>query len=52
MDTVEERLKLYEAIRKPRASKIQSTSAANTWMRELTDPTWVYGYDAWAAPLQ
>lgn len=47
-----ERLKQYEATRKPRASEIQSTSSANTWMRQATDPTWVYGYDAWNAPLQ
>lgn len=50
--TLAERLKLYETVRKPRASQIQSTSAANTWMRDATDPTWVYGYDAWTAPLQ
>jgi len=41
----------YEASRKPRTSAIQATSAANTWMREDTKPDWVYGYDAWTAPL-
>ena len=41
----------YEATRKPRASEIQGTSSKNTWMRHSTDPSWVYGYDAWKAPL-
>jgi 2-polyprenyl-6-methoxyphenol hydroxylase-like FAD-dependent oxidoreductase len=49
--TLNERLKRYEAARKPRASKIQSVSGTNTWMRQPTDANWVYGYDAWTAPL-
>lgn len=49
--TLRESLKRYEATRKPRASKIQSVSGANTWMRQPTDPSWVYSYDAWTAPL-
>jgi salicylate hydroxylase/6-hydroxynicotinate 3-monooxygenase len=49
--TLDESLKRYEAVRKPRASKIQSVSGTNTWMRQPTDATWVYGYDAWTAPL-
>ena len=24
---------------------------SNTWLRGQTDPSWVYGYDAWTAPL-
>jgi 6-hydroxynicotinate 3-monooxygenase len=44
-------LSSYEATRKPRASEIQGTSSQNTWMRQSTDPGWVYGYDAWKAPL-
>ena len=44
-------LKRYEANRLPRASEIQQTSSKNTWMRNATDPTWVYGYDVWTAPL-
>ena len=44
-------LALYEATRKPRASAIQTHSSTNTWLREATDPGWVYGYDAWTAPL-
>jgi 2-polyprenyl-6-methoxyphenol hydroxylase-like FAD-dependent oxidoreductase len=42
---------LYEATRKPRASAIQLSSSENTWLRGRTDPSWVYGYDAWSAPL-
>lgn len=54
----------YEATRRPRASKIQSLSHLNKreWMRvdasapetgtkEKAEPDWVYGYDAWSAPL-
>ena len=38
-------------MRRERTSQIQGTSQQNTWMREATDPDWVYGYDAWTAPL-
>lgn len=41
----------YEATRKPRASRIQSHSSTNTWLKGETDPSWVYGYDACVAPL-
>ena len=57
-------LKLYETVRKPRASRIQSLSNMNkrNWMRidpgapeakvkEKPEPDWVYGYDATTAPL-
>jgi salicylate hydroxylase/6-hydroxynicotinate 3-monooxygenase len=44
--------KLYEAIRKPRATAIQQGSAKNNWMRTDTNPDWVYGYDAWTVPLE
>ena len=43
--------KRYEANRLPRTGEIQHASARNTWMRNATDPTWVYGYDAWTVPL-
>ena len=49
--TLPARLARYERTRKPRASKIQASSSENTWMRAPTDPGWVYGYDAWTAPL-
>ena len=38
----------YEAHRKPRTSRIQAISSANTWMKGGSDDTsWLYGYDAW-----
>ncbi len=44
--------KRYEAQRKPRTSRIQAISSANTWMKGGDDDTsWLYGYDAWNAPL-
>jgi len=41
----------FEATRKPRTSRVQLSSRTNTWLRDPTDPDWVYGYDAWTAPL-
>jgi salicylate hydroxylase/6-hydroxynicotinate 3-monooxygenase len=42
----------YEAHRKPRTSRIQAISSANTWMKGGNDDTtWLYGYDAWHVPL-
>ncbi len=41
----------FEAARRERTSRIQGTSQQNTFMRQPTDPAWVYGYDAWTAPL-
>jgi 6-hydroxynicotinate 3-monooxygenase len=45
-DGVHDALRRYEATRKPRTSRIQQTSAQNTWLREPHDADWVYGYDA------
>jgi 2-polyprenyl-6-methoxyphenol hydroxylase-like FAD-dependent oxidoreductase len=42
---------IYEATRKPRATAIQTGSSQNTWLRDKTDPGWVYGYDALHEPL-
>ena len=42
---------LHEATRKPRTSAVQTGSSANTWMRNETNPDWLYGYDAWTVPL-
>lgn len=50
-DGMQDAFALYEATRKPRASAIQTSSSTNTWLRGNTDPAWVYGYDAWTAPL-
>jgi 2-polyprenyl-6-methoxyphenol hydroxylase-like FAD-dependent oxidoreductase len=42
----------YEQHRKPRTSRIQAISSANTWQRtQGDDPDWLYGYDAWSVPL-
>lgn len=41
----------FEAARRERTARIQGTSSQNTFMRQPTDPGWVYGYDAWTAPL-
>jgi 6-hydroxynicotinate 3-monooxygenase len=41
----------FEATRKPRTSRVQLSSRTNSWFREPADPDWVYGYDAWTAPL-
>jgi 2-polyprenyl-6-methoxyphenol hydroxylase-like FAD-dependent oxidoreductase len=48
---VERAFDAFEASRKPRTSRVQAGSSANTWMRNATDPDWLYGYDAWSAPL-
>jgi 6-hydroxynicotinate 3-monooxygenase len=41
----------FEATRKPRTSRVQQSSRTNTWLKNPTDPDWVYGHDAWRAPL-
>ena len=51
-ETIEAALRTYEAIRKPRASAVQAGSSANNWMRQETNPDWLYGYDAWRVPLR
>ncbi len=51
VDGVVQALRCYQANRLPRTAEIQQTSSKNTWMRSATDPTWVYGYDVWTAPL-
>ena len=51
-DDIEGAFKRYEAHRKPRTSRIQAISSANTWMQKPGDnPDWLYGYDAWTVPL-
>lgn len=42
---------LYEATRRDRATKVQTISNANTWLKEPEDPAWVYGYDPIRASL-
>ena len=50
---IETAFQLYEEHRKPRTSRVQAISSANTWMNSPTNenPDWLYGYDAWTAPL-
>jgi salicylate hydroxylase/6-hydroxynicotinate 3-monooxygenase len=52
-EDIEGAFKRYEKHRKPRTSVVQAISSANTWMRDERggDTSWLYGYDAWAAPL-
>jgi len=51
-DDIEGAFHRYEAHRKPRTSRIQAISSANTWMRGGdSDTSWLYGYDAWNVPL-
>ncbi|CUA99258.1 FAD-dependent monooxygenase [Pannonibacter indicus] len=42
---------LYEATRRERATKVQTISNANTWLKEPEDPAWVYAYDPLTAQL-
>ncbi|MBS0539293.1 MAG: FAD-dependent monooxygenase [Proteobacteria bacterium] len=44
-------LRRYEKTRKERTAKIQLTSRQNIWGKGVTDTDWVYGYNAWGAPL-
>src|SRR5437667_8791844 len=51
-DDVDGAFRRYEAHRKPRTSRIQAISSANTWMKGGNEDTsWLYGYDAWTVPL-
>jgi salicylate hydroxylase/6-hydroxynicotinate 3-monooxygenase len=51
-DDLEGAFRCYETNRKPRTSRIQEISSANTWMKGGDeDTTWLYGYDAWNVPL-
>lgn len=50
-DGVANAFRHFEATRKPRTSRVQLSSRANTWLRDQTDPDWVYEYDAWTTPL-
>lgn len=50
-DGVPDAFRRFEATRKDRTARVQATSRTNTWLRERTDPGWLYGYDAWEAPL-
>lgn len=51
VDAIPAAFRQYELTRRERTSRVQLTSRENTWMRGQTDGDWVYGYDAWRAPL-
>lgn len=52
LDDFQGAFRTYEAHRKPRTSRIQAISSANTWMKDGDgDTSWLYGYDAWHVPL-
>ncbi|MDD9733282.1 6-hydroxynicotinate 3-monooxygenase, partial [Mameliella sp. AT18] len=42
---------IYENTRRDRATKVQTISNANTWLKEPEDPAWVYAYDPMTATL-
>ena len=51
-EDIEGAFERYEAHRKPRTSRIQAISSANTWMKGGDgDTSWLYGYDAWNVAL-
>ena len=50
-DGVSAALKRYETTRLERTARMQLTSRQNVWGKGVTDTDWVYGYDAWSAPL-
>ncbi|MGY4373241.1 2-polyprenyl-6-methoxyphenol hydroxylase-like FAD-dependent oxidoreductase [Bradyrhizobium sp. i1.3.6] len=50
-DGVANAFRRFEATRKVRTTQVQETSRANIWLKERTDTSWVYGYDAWSVPL-
>jgi len=50
-DGVEAGLRRYELTRKERTARMQVTSRQNVWGKGVTDVDWVYGYNAWEAPL-
>ena len=41
----------FARARRERTARIQGTSQQNTFMRQPTNPDWVYGHDAWTEPL-
>lgn len=51
LDRFEEAFATYTRLRKERTATMQAVSRSNTWLREETDPSSVYGYDAWSVPL-
>lgn len=50
-DDVPAALAAYELSRRARTAQIQIGSRGNEWLKSSGDGDWVYGYDAWTAPL-
>jgi salicylate hydroxylase/6-hydroxynicotinate 3-monooxygenase len=50
-DGIAEALEQYQATRRERTARAQLTSRQNSWGKGVTDTDWVYGYNAWTAPL-
>ncbi|WP_296336533.1 FAD-dependent monooxygenase [Reyranella sp.] len=50
-DGVGAALERYEATRTERTARMQLTSRQNAWGKGATETDWVYGYNAWTAPL-
>jgi 6-hydroxynicotinate 3-monooxygenase len=50
-DGIAEALERYQATRRERTARAQLTSRQNSWGKGVTDTDWVYGYNAWTAPL-
>jgi 6-hydroxynicotinate 3-monooxygenase len=48
---IEAALPRFECTRKQRTSRVQLNSHRNEWMKQPTDPDWVYQYDAWSEAL-
>lgn len=44
-------LRRYENSRKERTAEVQLSSRGNNWLKQGGNGDWVYGYDAWQAPL-
>ncbi len=52
LDGYETAFRLYERTRRERATKVQTISNANTWLKQPEDPAWVYSYDPLTTPLR
>ena len=50
-DGVADAFRRCAATRMERTARIQRESSANVWMKQTADTDWLYGYDAWTAPL-
>ncbi|MBV8187273.1 MAG: FAD-dependent monooxygenase [Alphaproteobacteria bacterium] len=42
----------YQLNRQERTARVQLTSRQNSWGKGVTETDWVYGYNAWTAPLK